>query len=194
MLKLNLGCGNKIYEREGGWVNVDVIEPNIAVDIIGDITNDQCESGSESPKFHQSLLQELKYIDDEVADEVHAYHVIEHFYRSEVPEVLKEWKRVLKPNGLIVLEQPDILKCAANFLTGMTRGDNTLIHNMGILGFYGDGTPEEPYMGHKWGWFPETLANELVNAGFVDVKLEQAKTHMRDLRDFRLEARRKGDK
>ena len=189
-MKLNLGCGNKLYLPVEGFINVDIVDPTVRVVSVDVITNETTVNEGGAPMFLQSDLMNLHTVDDEVADEIHAYHIIEHFFRSEVPHVLKEWHRVLKVGGVIALEQPDVLKCAANFITGMTRGDGTLIHNLGILGFYGDGTPDEPYMGHKWGWYPDSLAQELVKAGFDSVTVEPAQTHMKDVRDFRLVAKK----
>ena len=34
---------------------------------------------------------------DNYADEIMAVHVVEHFWRWEVVEILREWARVLKP-------------------------------------------------------------------------------------------------
>lgn len=188
MLKLNLGCGNKLYPQNEGWINVDVEPPgNMTFHEIDSIDEDILDSiNTKHPLVHQSLLQSLQFVDDEVADEIHGYHIIEHFFRDEVPGVLEEWKRVLKPGGTIILEQPDVIKCAANFLAGLVNGDERLGYNLGFLGFYGDGTSEAPYMGHKWGWHAATLGEQLMSVGFVNVRQEPAETHMKDVRDFRI--------
>lgn len=170
MIKLNLGCGNKLYPKSEGWINVDIVTPKVT---------------PEGIDFVQGELKSLPFEDNSV-DEAHAYHVIEHFYRVEVPVVLKEWLRVLKPGGKLILEQPDILKCAANIFAGMTRGNDFYVNKMGILGFFGDGTPDEPYMSHKWGWYPESLGRELHKVGFVGISSEDAQTHMKTERDFRI--------
>lgn len=191
-LLLNLGSGNKLYPLDDHWVNVDIVEPNAAFQTI-DVINDKLHLPDQKvnlnlPVFHQSDLTRLCHIDDNVADEAHAYHVCEHFYREELPGVLKEWLRVLKPGGKLCVEQPDILKCAANLLAGYHCNSPGVLHNLGILGFYGDGKPDAPYMSHKWGWMPDTLGNELARAGFVNISHVPAKTHAKEMRDFRLEA------
>lgn len=198
-IKLNMGCGNKLYVKNSDnevWVNVDIVPPEENPEVKGEVSyttlnelNGETleETSKEGVLFHPSDLRNLKWVDDGVADEIHAYHVIEHFYRTEVPAVLAEWHRVLKSGGVLCLEQPDVLKCAANLLLGVVRDEPALINQMGILGFFGAGTPEEPYMSHKWGWFPGLLKAELEKAGFTDVRVVPAQTHMGDARDFRIE-------
>ena len=83
MIKLNLGCGNDIKE---GYVNIDLYSEK---------ADKKCD------------IKYLPYENDSV-DEILALHVIEHFDMKEGIEVLKEWYRVLKPNGKLVLETPDM--------------------------------------------------------------------------------------
>lgn len=171
LVKLNLGCGNKLYPEDEGWINVDAIELTTTPDNV---------------KFVRSELHVLDWLEDNSVDEIHGIHIIEHFFRDEVPEVLKEWNRVLKKGGILILEQPDVVKCAANFLAGLVNGNEKLEYNLGFLGFYGDGTSKEPLMGHKWGWYPATLGEVLTERGFINVRQEPAKMHMKDVRDFRI--------
>ena len=77
-MRLNLGCGQK---RWPGFVNVDI---------------DQGDA-------HCDISQPLPFSD---VDEIHAIHVIEHFWRWTVPEILANWIGVLKPGGMLVLECP----------------------------------------------------------------------------------------
>jgi len=56
----------------------------------------------------------LEYADGTV-DEIRASHVLEHFDFGELPKVLDEWVRVLKPGGRIRIAVPDfdkIVKCS----------------------------------------------------------------------------------
>lgn len=191
-VKLNLGCGNKLYKstEDETWINVDVIKPesnetNI-ITFLTKFNGDQVFSIS-NINFYESELKNLKDMPDNFADEIHGYHIIEHFFRDEIEPLLDEWYRVLKPNGKIILEQPDIVKCAANMLAGIARGEDLLWHNLGVLGFYGDGSTEEPYMGHKWGWTYETLGIMLENSGFIDIEETPPQKHMKNQRDFRIE-------
>src|SRR5687767_12241110 len=77
--KLNLGCGDKILP---GYINVDVVESRggFKPDVICD-------------------LHRLTPFEDTSVDEILSVHVVEHFWRWEVLDVLREWVRVLKPGG-----------------------------------------------------------------------------------------------
>ena len=83
LVKLNLGCGDKILP---GYVNVDVASERAGKqpDVICDV-------------------RKLDKFDTGHADEILAVHVVEHFWRWEVVDILKEWVRVLKPGGKMIL-------------------------------------------------------------------------------------------
>jgi|2_EtaG_2_1085320.scaffolds.fasta_scaffold09310_3 SAM-dependent methyltransferase len=51
---------------------------------------------------------------DELYDEVRVSHVLEHFRSAEAPALMKEWLRILKPGGKMVL-------CVPNFLWAIQR-------------------------------------------------------------------------
>lgn len=59
-----------------------------------------------------------KPIPDASCDEVRASHILEHFANSEVPLVLAEWTRVLKPGGRLKVAVPDFEYCAKGYLDG----------------------------------------------------------------------------
>jgi len=77
-MKLNLGGGN---QKIPGFINVDRL------------------NGQEAYPLPA-------YADGSV-DEIRASHILEHFGHREVPEVLKEWVRVLKPGGVLKIAVPD---------------------------------------------------------------------------------------
>ncbi|MFC1508550.1 hypothetical protein ACFL60_02560 [Candidatus Omnitrophota bacterium] len=84
--KLHVGCGlNKL----DGYINID-IAPLEGCDVVMDITKD---SG---------------VIPDDIAVEVRMENVFEHFYRVEQSRVLKEFYRILKKGGrLIIVNLPN---------------------------------------------------------------------------------------
>ena len=159
-IRLNLGCGTKHWE---GYVNIDL--PGRGAPVEGDI-------------------RKLDFKDGEV-NEVHAIHVLEHFHKREVPALLKEWHRVLHPDGLLVLELPSRDK-----VFYWIRALPDPPEQMTLWAMYGDpGTIEgEPDM-HKWLWGESELKKLVEEAGFKDVKSADPKHHIKK-RDMRIEARK----
>lgn len=164
-MKLNIGCGGR---RIPGYTGIDAV-PRPAADIVAMADNIP--------------------LDDGVADEIMAIHIIEHFYEWEVPTVLQEWKRLLKPGGKLVLEMPDIVKCAKNLVDNVKRGGKH--HDqLSYWGLYGDPRLKDPFMTHRWGWTFQTLGQVLHDAGFQDITELPTQWHPagREHRDFRIEA------
>lgn len=121
--------------------------------------------------------------DDDYADAIAAVHVIEHFYKWEVQDVLKEWKRVLKPGGKIILECPSMEK-VFRYIANVIDRRLPLSPTFSFLPIWGDPSFRSVAMTHKWGYFFPTLRQELVKAGFTDVLLDKPRYHFvqRDMR------------
>ncbi len=84
MRKLHVGCGSKYIP---GFIHVDVLDaPHID---------------------HQCLVDDFSMFSENSFDLIYASHVLEHFGRREVLNVLKEWQRILLPNGVLRLAVPD---------------------------------------------------------------------------------------
>lgn len=164
---LNLGCGDKILP---GYVNVDVVESRK-----GNRPDILCD------------LHELKPFATDSADEVMAIHVVEHFWRWEVLDILREWIRVLKPGGRMILECPNLEAACRQFLTDpkqFAREDQAGQRTMWV--FYGDPSWKDPYMIHRWGYTPGSLADLMREAGLERVRQAPAVYKLREPRDMRL--------
>lgn len=84
MTKLHLGCGKIDFP---GFINVDLADfPHIQ---------------------HKRAVDDLSPFENESVDLIYASHVFEYFSPAEVPAVLAEWRRVLKPGGVLKLAVPD---------------------------------------------------------------------------------------
>ena len=172
-MKLNVGCGRHVLDD---YTNADI-------------------QVSAHAKRAPEILCDLRKIPlpNSCADELMAIHVFEHFFYWEVPAVMTEWRRLLKPGGLIVLEMPNILKCCWNIIHGIgMEGGGKNPHALGLWGLYGDPRDEDPYMHHKWGWAPTTLKTLLLEFGFHKVEEKETQWHKggRKHRDMRIEARK----
>jgi len=167
LIRLNLGCGDKILP---GYVNVDVVASRA-----GKVPDVLCD------------LHDLAVFPDHHADEVMAIHVVEHFWRWEVEAVLKEWVRVLKPGGTMVLECPNLISACEEFLRNPDlhshedqRGQRTM------WVFYGDPAWKDPYMIHRWGYTPGSLIKLMESVGLTNVRQEPAQYKLREPRDMRV--------
>ncbi|MFA5179810.1 MAG: methyltransferase domain-containing protein [Syntrophales bacterium] len=83
---LHLGAGSS---KLPGLLNCDLFNPE--ADLKVDATN-------------------LGMFDDESIDLIESHHMIEHLSFSETERALSEWRRVLRPRGLLVITCPDILR------------------------------------------------------------------------------------
>lgn len=137
-LKLNLGCGNEILK---GYVNCDLHNPKA----------DMWFDASSIPFPDNSI------------DEIRAYHLIEHFSFSKGLEVVKEWFRVLKPNGKLVLETPDFYHNCKKFVES---DEQTRIQ----LYVHFFAWPDEPGQAHLFLYTETQMAWTLSGAGFTNVK------------------------
>lgn len=118
--------------------------------------------------------------DNDYADEAMAIHVVEHFYIWDVPEVLSEWYRVLKPGGKMIIEVPDLDKVIYHIMYG------TSIPNFTLWALYGDPSEKDPLMVHKWCYNAKSLGKLMEKTGFKNIGREMAQFHMKDERDLRM--------
>ena len=98
---LHVGCGAKRKEQTTRAFNSDAwaelrldIEKKVSPDIVGSMTD-------------------MSGVEDASVDAVFSSHNIEHLYPHEVPIALKEFVRVLKPDGFLVLTCPDLQSVCA---------------------------------------------------------------------------------
>lgn len=166
-IRLNLGCGDKILP---GYVNVDVAPERAGnlPDVVSDVRN-------------------LSIFEDNYADEILSVHVVEHFWRWEVESILKEWVRVLKPGGKMILECPNLRSACEEFLKNSDIGAQPGPEGQRTMWvFYGDPRWKDPLMVHRWGYTPRSLAQIMSLAGLGDLKQEPAQFKLREPRDMRI--------
>jgi ubiquinone/menaquinone biosynthesis C-methylase UbiE len=114
-------------------------------------------------------------------DELCAIHLLEHFHRMDAERALREWHRVLKPGGKLVMELPSLDKIT----TFLTAGEPNL--RLTLYGLYGDPSETKPGMQHQWAWSARELEMVLQGVGFRAISFGEAKFHV-PVRDQRVEA------
>jgi predicted SAM-dependent methyltransferase len=166
-MKLNLGCGNKHLE---GFINCDM----------PDAWHDK------EPDRVVNLRKPLPF-GDETADEIVAFHSFEHFYRFEADAILEDWVRVLKPDGLLVLEVPCLDKIIGIFNACIAKGVPPP-ENLTLGGLYGDLSQRSEAMAHRWCYSVGELTG-MMQANGLEVEMKPTQTHIA-ARDMRLEGRK----
>jgi hypothetical protein len=112
-------------------------------------------------------------------DEIEWVHGIGSLDTWEAKEVLFQLREVMEPEGLLVLEQPNLLAAAEAVLRDPAKA----------WWMFGDPTHRDPLMMNRWAYTPESLAAMLEHAGFRRISAMAARHHGRSERDFRVEAR-----
>jgi predicted SAM-dependent methyltransferase len=173
-MKINVCAGRHLLE---GWTNVDAV------------VSTHPKAKGRKP----DILADMASIPlpDECADELMCIHGIEHVYSWEAEDAIKEWHRLLKVGGKVVIECPDLIKCCKNLLSGYKVSDKHP-DQMGMYGIYGDHTLKDPFMMHKNGWTPTTMRALLDRHGFTDIQEERPQWHAAgaSMRDMRMVARK----
>lgn len=172
-MKINFGCGKHTW---AGWTCIDAVQHPKAsrpLDIRW------------AAEFDASgALFDTVPLPAGCASELHSHHFIEHVYAWEAPALVREWHRLLQPGGLLVVECPNLMAAARNLLDG--QGDQ-----MAMWPLYGDPQHRSPFMCHRWGYTPATLAALLHACGFTNIDHRAPQTHgARINRDMRIEARK----
>lgn len=102
---------------------------------------------------------------DNSADEIYASHILEHFGHNEVFNVVKEWVRVLKPNGILKIAVPDFEYIARNYLEG---------NDIQVQGYtMGGQSDENDY--HKCIFDESVLTEIMKNSGLSNIKRWESK-------------------
>jgi hypothetical protein len=161
---LHVGCGHRssgaqlppaMQAAEWDEVRLD-IDPANEPDIIG------------------SML-DMSEVESASMDALYSAHNIEHVYGHEVPVVLKEFLRVLKTNGMLLITCPDLqavcaLVAQGNLTDAVYQSAAGPITPLDIL--YGHGAAlaaGHEYMAHKGGFTLKTLTAALKAAEFQSI-------------------------
>jgi len=144
LLKLNIGCG---LEYKKGYVNIDAFNSSIADQIMSAL--------------------DLEF-DDDSFTRVECVQVLEHLGAAKSIYALAEVYRVLKRDGIFVIETPDLLNSFKIFLKG-NEEQRKLVMNW-IYGL------DMPGMSHKYGFPEELLERMLQETGFADIDIKRINT------------------
>jgi SAM-dependent methyltransferase len=159
---LHVGCGPQNKTNLKGfnsdqWDEIRFdIDPNVQPDI-------------------QGTLTDMKLVGTESVNAIYSSHNIEHVFPHEVPLVLAEFHRVLKPDGFVVITCPDLQSvCEAvlqdKLLEPLYHSPAGPIAAIDIL--YGHRASMQAgnhFMAHKCGFTYSALGGAFMGAGFKEI-------------------------
>lgn len=143
-IKIHLGCGEKILKN---FINIDIVKKNSQV-VIDDVSK-------------------LDTVEDNSVDLIYACHVLEHFPKAEILDILNLWSNKLNKGGIIRISVPDFDSIVSHY-----KDNKDLSSISGLL--YGGQRNEYDY--HKVIFNFDTLKELLKMSGFVNVKRYNWKT------------------
>lgn len=125
-----------------------------------------------NPDCHPDVRCDLRRIPeaDGAFDVAHARHVLEHFAPFEAPALLKEWSRIVKPGGKLVINVPNIAFAAKEIL----RADADPNVDVGVYPhwqMYGRQSGYETDV-HRNGFTRHGLRRLFEHVGLMDVAVE----------------------
>lgn len=143
-IKLNLGC----WHREiPGWIHIDICDyPHID---------------------YKSSIDDLSMFKDNQVDLIYSSHSFEYFDVKDAPRVLNEWRRVLKPDGVLRLAVPnfDTLVELYDTTKDISKVIGPLFGRMEIIS-----DEKNVLLFHKTVYNFKSLKKLLSDNGFYDVK------------------------
>jgi glycosyltransferase involved in cell wall biosynthesis/SAM-dependent methyltransferase len=143
--KLNLGAGNKPMP---GYVNVDIFKGPIIDEVF--------------------YFDNIPYIDNSIGA-IHSEHALEHVPFKRAEKALKEWFRVLKPGGELLLKIPDFDDCCRKYVeTPIENKYGRWWYKATIYGIQESqaGEPDNAQI-HMCGFAPNEIQEVLERNGFI---------------------------
>jgi ubiquinone/menaquinone biosynthesis C-methylase UbiE len=158
---LHVGCGPLTradilpYFRTEGWREIRYdIDPGLKPDVVGSITD-------------------MSAVPDASVDAVYSSHNLEHVFPHEVGRALREFARVLRPDGFVVVITPDLQAACALIAQGRllepayhTPQGNPVAPLDIVYGHRPATAAGEVFMAHKCGFTLAVLIQLLRQAGF----------------------------
>lgn len=143
-MKLDIGAGD--FLRDKDYKSVDLYNPNAD---------------------YKCPMWEIPLPDNSV-DEIYCAHTLEHAPMIQIPITLKEWFRLLKPNGRLEVQVPNFDYVAKYWFIGT---DRSWAEKM----VFGKQNHDGEY--HKSAFTPAVLRSDLEGAGFRVRRVEVVWNH-----------------
>ena len=175
-VKLHFGCGPVYLE---GWTNIDVYNKGYAHlsterEDLRDYNKTDLANyykytrGTRKGDFvvvdmYMDLAEIPYQFENESVDKILIVNTFEHFSQADATKLLKEWYRILKNGGELLIDVPDLI----GTLKIVENGKDAEEMNWGIRLFYG--SQKNDFSFHKWGYTLETISALSKKIGFKKV-------------------------
>jgi len=148
-IKFNMGCGQDKLE---GYIGIDI--------------------NSKTADIREDIL--TVNLPENCADEILASHVVEHIPQHRIVELLTKWNNTLKPNGKLIVEQPNLQALCEDFIKA--EGEDKWFLTMCMFGaFVEEHTPDTQEKGalspHLFAYYPEAFHDLLKDIGFNNIEI-----------------------
>ena len=168
MLKLNLGSGILVKK---GFTNVDLYKVEDMKNHTGPCKQSIWEKGG---KYIQADIRMLPFKDNSV-DYVEMFEVLEHMPFRQVVGVLKEIRRVMKPEAKMRLHTPNFDGLAKDWIDIITSKFDIKVYMGVIETIYGNQAANGEF--HNCPFNPSLMNYFLTQAGFMKGKIEVIRKH-----------------
>jgi hypothetical protein len=120
--------------------------------------------------------RKLDTLDNCQFDAIYCSHNLEHYYRHDVPKVLKGFLHVLKESAFVHIRVPDVMAVMKTMLEKNLDIDDVLyqsalgpIHAYDVIYGYGEQIERSgvDFFAHKTGFSAKSLATAIYQAGFT---------------------------
>ena len=159
---LHVGCGReKVHYlfRSPQWRELRLdIDPSVQPDIVSSVTD-------------------MGALDSASVDAVFSSHNLEHLFAHEVEVALREFLRVLKPNGFALIGVPD-LQAAAELIVADKLTEPAYLSSAGpvtpldmLYGYRPFLASGNLFMSHHTGFTARSLMETIIGSGFAWVKV-----------------------
>lgn len=168
-VRLHLGCGGVRWEN---FINVDFYPQD-------DFLPDSSRNGCLADVYADIRALGLPNC---TVDEIFTSHTFEHFTKWEGIDMLRDWHRMLRQGGRLVIEMPDFWRCVIWLFHPLKKK-----RELGRTQFYGNQWDRHEFETHRYLWSSSEIVGILSGLGFSEVKISHCTETHHPWRDMRVE-------